>query len=165
MAHLLASYDQAGDGFNAGYGLVYLKDCNYDAIYDPSHGIDNDVDNSFIAVDRYSLCLLLMVVLNFMHGPEKDEGLRWRQIKECVDVMFNNFNPDSFALLQALGPQMLKELGDRVATNNPDAPLRDLWTYLREGEAFANKKTVPRTNSGPVRRKSIAPTYPRMTSL
>ena len=85
---------------------------------------------------NYPFMLLFLVVLNLPHGPEKDEGMRYSQMRECWEWQFAHcVGGESNVLFQARGPQIMEERQERGQVYRC---LADLWAAMKA--EMQNKK-------------------------
>ena len=85
--HMATCLDQGGDGLSAVHAMLYLLSLNVTPWFDWAHGIQNDIWTAFKAVGHYSTMLLFLLIFNICQGPDKEEGLRFQQLQECLEHM------------------------------------------------------------------------------
>ena len=128
--------DQAGDNTSMIHAASYKLGLNVLEFWDWSHGCANDMKLGLQGCGLWSLQVLLLVVHNLGHGPERDEMLRFAQINECLAFLFKHFQADTCDLFKARAPAMLKELGDKVDFLEGKSANQSLWEYLKNESAF-----------------------------
>ena len=133
---LTGCIDQGGDGLAASNAMTHKKKLNWFCFMDWSHGACNDLDKGYKQNGNYPFMLLVLVVLNLPHGPEKDEGMRYQQMLECWQYLFNDdMGAENNVLFQARGPDILQERQEVGVCFNS---LRELWQAMQS--EMANKK-------------------------
>ena len=139
--YLSLALDQGTDGVCGWHALAYKENLalNTGAWWDWSHGACNDMELAYKAVGKFPFILLTMVAHNIQHGPEKDEGLRFRQLQESVQFLFQNFSADTCALFQSHAPAILEEMGDQLPAGSSGHTTQDLWMFLQEAAPFEKK--------------------------
>ena len=133
---LTGCIDQGGDGLSASNAMTHKKKLNWFCFMDWSHGACNDLDKGYNKTGNYPFMLLFLVVLNLPHGPEKDEGMRYQQMLECWQYLFNDdMGAENNVLFQARGLDILQERQEVGVCFNS---LRELWQAMQS--EMANKK-------------------------
>lgn len=128
--------DQGADCVAGWHAMAYGKGCNSQAVWDWPHGLQNDWEGALRRPAMWSLVLLLMVVVNMGHGPDRDECQRFAQVQDMMSFLFEFFTPDSCLLFEHYASAMLDELGTLVPIDVGQAPTEALWAYLKEKAAF-----------------------------
>jgi hypothetical protein len=85
---------------------------------------------------KWPLVLLLMVIHNLGHGPERDECLRFAQMQECMDVLFKVFDAETCELFQARAATMLDEMAAQIDLSDGESPVAALWQHLKANCRF-----------------------------
>jgi hypothetical protein len=134
--HLQTCEDQGGDGVSAVHALEYFLQCNHDAVYDWCHGCRRDAQLGLQKMGKWPLVLLLMVIHNLGHGPERDECLRFAQMQECMDVLFKVFDAGTCELFQARAATMLDEMAAQIDLSDGESPVAALWQHLKANCRF-----------------------------
>ena len=81
--------------------------------------------------------LMLVVVLNIPHGPDKEVGLRYAQFKELLLFLFANLSYRDCELFLAYGTKMLAEMRADVENSGGEFDVHGgddwarLWQYLK----------------------------------
>ena len=139
---LSLALDQASDSVSALHCLTFKLKANCDAHYCLSHGVHNDMVLRDVACKVQNLKLACLISLNLPHGPDREEDMRWEQIKSCMLWYLDKLSPAKSELFQARAPMMFNELTtagllEPAAGENPsDAVwqwLRAKWTSPRKG--------------------------------
>lgn len=134
--------DQAGEGLSAIHCMKYALHMNIDEWYCMSHGVQNDCNLRDQACQVFNLKLVLLVVLNLPHGPEREEDMRFDQLVGCMNWYLDTFSAATSTLFQARAGRMYEELSmagllDTAAGLEPDEAvwqlLRSKWSSPRKG--------------------------------
>ena len=128
--------DQGGDGVSAVHAMLYLMSLNLFALWDPSHGAQRDLKDAFSDVGLWPLVLLLLVVVNLGHGPEKDECLRFSQINDLLDWLFKTFTAADCHLFQARAPDLRAEMGSKLKVGEGQSEMEAVRESLRHDSKY-----------------------------
>ena len=139
--HMATILDQGGDGLSGIHAMLWLLLLNVTPWFDPAHGIQNDMWTGFKAVSCFSTALLFLLIFNLSQGPEKEEGLRFQQLQECLEHMIEVYGscPETFVLLNAHAPNILNEMGNDLDLQPGTDPLLSLWEHIRSHAPFTKK--------------------------
>ena len=137
---MVGCIDQGSDGFSAVHAMNRKLKLNLECHYDWCHGACRDLEGAFRATGQWSLMLLFLVILNLPHGPERDEGFRFKQMVDALEHMLENKSPGDFELFQARAPDILKEMGDMIHVQDDENPIDALWRHLKETAAYEKPK-------------------------
>ena len=118
----------------------YHLQLNVTPIWDFAHGCCRDLEGVFTALHKWPFVILMMVVMNLAHGPEKDEHLRWHQIKESLDDYIAKFGPHNAVLFKRRAGKMLEELGADVRVGEGETCEEVLWKYLQDNHPYKNRR-------------------------
>ena len=89
---------------------------------------------------QYSTCLLFLIIFNLSQGPDKEEGLRFKQLQDALAEMAESFpDPESFPLFLEHSEQMLQERADVIDVNASASPIRALYEYITQSAPFTKK--------------------------
>lgn len=114
---------------------------NVGVVWDPSHGACRDVDQAFRSAGLGGFVLLSLCVHNLAHGPEKDEGMRYGQLRDSLRSFLQCFAPESSQLFQHHAPKMVEELSGSLDITNSGDALHPLWDFLLHRAEFMKKGT------------------------
>ena len=136
--------DHGPDGHSAVYALGHKENLklNVGWIMDFSHGVKCDVENSYKSINMQPFTLLMMIVFNMGHGPDKDEGMRWAQLQESLEWLFDVFGCGDFPLFEARHVDIVEEMGDELEYVDGEEHLSDMeraWNALRRRRQFEKK--------------------------
>lgn len=103
------------------------------ALWDFSHGAVNDLNQSYRKCGLMSFVLLLLIVENLPHGPDRDEGLRFSQMSEMMAFVFRNFEAHQCDLFRERAADILSEKeADLPSEVVHDAdPVGALWGHVK----------------------------------
>ena len=124
---MVGCIDQGSDGLSAAHAMNRKLKLNLEVHYDWYHGDCRYLEAAFRATGQWSLMLLFLVILNLPHGPERDEGFRFKQMVESLEHMLANHTPGEFDLFQARAPDILVEMGDAIEVQGGEQPIEALW--------------------------------------
>ena len=135
--HLSISTDQGTDAMAGVHALQYEYKLNISYFPDPSHGCHRDLLAMLKKSGLYDFWLLLMVAMNFQHGPW-NEDYRWQQLQEGLDQFFKHQDPSTNPLFQERGHAMASELvADDMAPEGDR--LRAAWNKARDAGLLQRK--------------------------
>lgn len=130
-----AGMDQGPDNTCAAHAAQYYFNLNFEAVFDHSHSIHNDVNNSIDAVGLRPLVLLFLVSVNVPHGPIRD-GWRLQQIKECLGRCYDSNTPETTPLFMSMAAHLIEAFekqGFEWATDlEKKSKEQQVWEALRE---------------------------------
>ena len=140
--HASGNLDQGGDGLSGFHALMFkdsLRLC-MTPWYDWTHGAQRDTHVAFKATGQYSTMLLFLMIFNLAQGPDKEEGMRFQQLQECLQHMveIHGSDPAGFDLLCARSNAMIHELQEEIGGEH-DSPLEALWEYISSNAPFVKK--------------------------
>ena len=121
-----ATWWQAGTRAAACYKLLL----NTDVMWDWSHGVQNDILGAMKSTNQFAFVLLMLVVLNLPHGPEKDEALRFSQLTEMMQAVYQEQSATTCVLFQHHAPAMLEEMRSELQIPRDAVPEEVLWRTL-----------------------------------
>lgn len=75
--------------------------------------------------------ILLLLVSNFGHGPERDELLRFHQMQEALQFLFPHYTAETSDLFKARAPAMLEEMGEKIEGVQGMSAHQQLWRHLQ----------------------------------
>ena len=128
--------DMGSDGLSAMHSVAYFWQLNLEPWPDPSHLANRSVFQCLEAIGLHSLVLVGMVSWNLMFGPDK-EDMRYRQLKEHLDWLYENSEPSQVPLFQHLAGYIIDAmlaLGYSF-TDMANADV-EAWDYMRERSRF-----------------------------
>lgn len=125
--YISVAADRGGDGRAAAAYLQRVLRINLDMLGDPSHDINNDLDAGLRRADLWAFKTLLLACYNVQHGPWS-EDTRFAQVLEGLDEIFDEDDPHTSPLFQALAPSILSDLGGAAVSEG----VADLTTFLWE---------------------------------
>ena len=138
--HMLCNLDQGSDGLSAVYASLFKFLLCMTPIFDWVHGCQRDFWHAYKQVGQYSTCLLFLIIFNLSQGPDKEEGLRFKQLQDALAEMAESFpDPESFPLFLEHSEQMLQELADVIDVNASASPIRALYEYITQSAPFTKK--------------------------
>ena len=127
--------DQGGDGLSGAHALLYKPTLHlcFTPWYDWTHGGQRDCDVGFKAVGHYSTKLLFLVIFNMMQGPDKEEGMRFQQLQECLEHMIEVYDdPANFELLCSHSNAILSELDEVIDTSHELSTDGSMGAHLQQ---------------------------------
>lgn len=138
------SLDQGGDGLTAVHSLMYKSSValNTFVTYDWVHGGKNDLIGALKATGKYALCLLALVCMNLPHGPDKDQGMRYNQIRGSMETLFSTGTPEGSPIFLQHAPEIIREVRRVSPEAVGDGGVESLWAWLKEREPFECKGTL-----------------------
>ena len=80
------------------------------------------------------LQLTFLILLNFLCGPDRDEDMRFAEMKSTMNWFFETFTPVTSVLFVARAPAMIEELGDLLTICDAALPNESLWKFLKVGQ-------------------------------
>jgi hypothetical protein len=92
-----------------------------------SHGVNNDFYDVYNFTGTRDMQLLILIIANLYHGPDKDPQMRWCQYRDALQHMVEHQRPMTFNLFLARAPMMLEELGSEVTMVDGLSPEESLW--------------------------------------
>ena len=139
--HMGVILDQGGDGLSGLHAMLWMMLLNVTGWFDWAHGIQNDIWTGFKAVGHFSTCLLFLLIFNLSQGPEKEEGLRFQQLQECLEHMIQIYgdSPETFELLNSFAPNILTEMAQELDFQPGTVPLLSLWEHICSHAPFTKK--------------------------
>ena len=126
------------------HALVYFFMLNMFGIWDWSHGIRNDMDLTFSSLGCRAFQLLVLIVMCLPWGPEKEECMRWEQLKDVLDSMFSLHTADSLPLFSSRASRIAKEMRRSVPELSSIDPGADLWQHLKNKNDIFKKGIRPK---------------------
>ena len=78
---LVLAIDQGSDGLAGTNAMLRKLDMNLLPFFEFCHGANNDLHGIFKELKVYDLALILLIVMNMAHGPDKDEGMLYDQFQ------------------------------------------------------------------------------------
>ena len=137
---LTALLDQGPKCISGTCALQYKESVrsNWSVIYEFSHGCNNDFNLTMKELDKFALMLILLIILNISHGPDKDEGMRYEQFREMLRKVADVMDPKTFVLFQARSARMCAELDGQFEVDPALGPALSLWKFIQE-----NIETTP----------------------
>jgi hypothetical protein len=138
---LSCTADQGSDGV-AGWHAMALKDTlqmNTSVFWDWSHGACNDLKGAYSANGLQPFVLLSLVCHNLAHGPERDQDMRYGQMKDSLQLFYETFTPETSDLFQHHAAKMIEELGTLLEIDDSAVPTAALWRFLKERMRFMTK--------------------------
>ena len=133
--------DQGGDGVSGEHALRYKPNLmlNMMMFYEHSHGCNNDLFAIFKANCKMDYALILLVVMNINHGPDRDEGLRFEEFQDMFRQVVDKFpEGKAYSLFRARCGRILEELADDLPPHDGDDPAEGLWQHLRDYNTYGN---------------------------
>ena len=123
--------------------MLWMMLLNVTGWFDWAHGIQNDIWTGFKAVGHFSTCLLFLLIFNLSQGPEKEEGLRFQQLQECLEHMIQIYgdSPEMFELLNSFAPNILTEMAQELDFQPGTVPLLSLWEHICSHAPFTKTHT------------------------
>ena len=118
---------------------MYWFKCNLLWWYDWSHGACNDLDLAFASVGKRSLMILMLIIFHLPHGPDREPGMRWCQMKSMLEWMFKNCDPRTFQLFQARAPDIISEYSAHFNDNTHETRELSLWEHMKANAAYEKK--------------------------
>ena len=103
---------------------------NITPLFEFSHGANNDFQGLLKDLGRWHFALILLIIYNLPHGPDKDPGMRYEQFGQMLRFISENFDPATFALWQARVPAMADELAGEFELNSERGPALSLWDHF-----------------------------------
>ena len=128
--------DQAGDNTSMVHCCGHKLNMNLTEWWDWSHGCANDMKDSMKTVGLWPLQILLLVVHNLGHGPERDEMLRFHQINESLKFLFEHFDAKNCELFKARAPAILQEMSHKVDFKEDMTANESLFEHLKQDSAY-----------------------------
>jgi len=124
--------DLGSDGNSAIHFMTYSMALNVDQHPDFSHGANRDQIMMLKTVGLYQLWLLLVVSWNLPHGPDRDD-MRFHQLREATEHLFETTTPGSCPLFLGHSHEMVRELRDAGVDFPGEAGVeQELWNYLKK---------------------------------
>ena len=133
----LSTQDKAGDGLSAMSALKFKPSLKLNVIeyFDFAHLACRSLEEGFRSVGLWSFTLLMLVVFNLPHGPEKEEGMRWAQFTETLSDMVAKFEePSNFELFKAHLHRMAIELRGIIDFEKFVDQEDAVWEYVKTCE-------------------------------
>eukprot|EP00971_Amphidinium_carterae_P061357 1215082-Amphidinium_carterae.1 len=112
------------------YAATYGQGLNCDVLWDMSHGLHNDTINALKGVGAWQFVLLLLVTVNLPHGPMQDEAMRFAQLVESTQSMYQQHEPQICPLFQAHAVNILEERADRTESDVRIHHVMDFSVYF-----------------------------------
>ena len=104
---------------------------NVTPMFEWSHGANNDLHLVYKDLRVWDFALLCLVTFNLSHGPDRDEGVRYEQFKDMVNVVVDNFTPSTASLFRARVPNMVAELEDHIDIDVGQTEEDCVWEFVR----------------------------------
>lgn len=134
--HLTICMDMGSDGF-AGMNFAQQElGLNVEPLFDPSHGSWRDCQRMIRESNLMSYWLVLMMVMNLLHGPFLEDA-RYNSMQEALREVFASFSPGRCVLFGEYAKAMLFEAG--LTVNCDDANLAAMWQGIPEDESMSRK--------------------------
>ena len=139
--HLSLCIDQGSDGLCPAHCMKYKLLANIDDWYCFSHGVHNDMNLRDQRCNVFNLKLIMLILLNLPHGPEKEEGMRYEQMCGCMRWYFEKFSPDTSELFKARVADMHTELSNAGLLDAASGASQEdtVWNWLKERWASPKK--------------------------
>ena len=137
---LSLSPDQGSDGVcgsNYCLGPLFI---NVDMAWDQSHMCHNDIWDGFKEAGEYHRVAFVLLRLNIPVSPWQ-ENWRWRQVVNCIEEMFSNFqDPRGIPFFEEMEHELLHEAaGQRFLSE--EQPHLAYWRHLKENHCFKERGT------------------------
>jgi len=131
---VLGATDQGPTCVSAHHALVYKPEimANHLAVWDWSHGAQNDLNLEYEQQHQMPLVILSLVVVNLRSGPDKEPGMRHEQITQVLDHMFAKFTPRTCRLFLARHPALAKEMKDVVEPEPGEESIDAVWRHMKD---------------------------------
>ena len=133
-----AALDQAGENVSGDHCLRYFLQTNFIAWWDRSHGCQNNVEGAAKAMGWWPLIILMLMICNIGHSPDRDEGLRYSQMQETLRVLFSHFTAGTSALFQSRSRRLIKQYGTRLTEVDGADDMERAWALLM-GESLVER--------------------------
>ena len=141
---LTSCQDEGPDMVSSMHASQYTLLLNIMEWWDWSHGCSADAKLVLGQLELWPLMILLLVVSNTGHGPERDEMLRFHQLNESLQWLFTNFEASTSDLFQTRAPQMLEELGSKIVFEEGLSANECLYQFLRVNAEYPKLGTKGR---------------------
>ena len=105
---------------------------NIVAMFEWSHGANNDLHGLFKDLRLYDFALICLVIFNMPHGPDRDEGVRHEQFKDMVSIVVQSFTPQTATLFRARSGRMLQELAGVFDLDPSIGEESSLWQHIMD---------------------------------
>ena len=128
--------DQGPDGVSAHHCMLGKLNLNLFPLWGPSHGCCRDLKDSYSDIGLWPLVILIMVVMNLGHGPEKDECLKFSQMQDVLSWLFQTFTAADCSLFQARCADIRAEIGADLVHLDGRGDTECVWEMLRASEHF-----------------------------
>lgn len=125
--------DMGGDNMAAFWWLVH-KDVAITPIWDWSHGTSNDWKGMLRSAGLMPFWTLTIVAFNSASGPMRDQ-VRWRQLADAWDTMFEEFSPEQCPWFMEHAGDILNGMGGASYLDGAEVEgttEQRLWNYLRQ---------------------------------
>jgi hypothetical protein len=133
--------DQGSDDKSAVSALEYYPplQLNVMALWDWGHGSSRSVLQCFRKCGKFSFVLLVMCVINLVHGPDGTDT-RYEQIISSMRHQCEVSGPGSSPLFQSMLPGMVKCLRDMdEIVPEDDTQSQFVWNWMKEHSMFEKK--------------------------
>ena len=85
---ITGSVDQGSDVLAGSHATLRFLHLNIMWVYDFRHGVARDLLGVWKLVGKMSFVILMLIIYNLPHGPQQEEGLRYSQLLELMEWMF-----------------------------------------------------------------------------
>ena len=132
----------AADNIASAYFWQYELGLNVDFFWDPSHRVNNDINNGIKSANKWDHMVMALIRVNVTSSPWLQDT-RYRQIVHGRDEIFERLTPRNCSLYREFLPQLLSEEPTARYATEP-SPGQACWDGLHDENVLDKKyaKTV-----------------------
>jgi len=138
--HLMLSLDLGAPGSSGSQAMLYKYSVCLTKVPDPDHSCLRALLQALKEVHLYEFIVLMLVVWNFVNGPQ-DNDYRYHQLRGAAEKVMKTFTWLTNKHFQEHAPNILEEMREAgVELPGNESPDKEAYDYWCQRQSFRRKK-------------------------